>query len=242
MNFKLIRLLGAIGVALLFIIACEWMYALYAQKQLLESVGAGDKKNKAAVQLPALELDKRPESSYSDLVARPLFIQGRKPVNEPSEQTAATNTASDTFNWAVNGIYTHQNKLYALLSRTTAKVAKDNFRKVTVDSDVDGWKLLEIQKDKIIVSQGNTQKELPLRKPKPKDAGSLPGNAIGNPMMPPPMPNQPMQPGQQPLVPGQQPIPVPPPEPVPEPILEPELIPDESSETFLENDENEQFQ
>jgi hypothetical protein len=240
MNFKLIKLLAAICAALIFVIACEWMYALYAQKQLLESVGAGEKQKKSTAQLPTLELTKRPETSYTDLVTRPLFIQGRRPVNEPSaEQTPVTNAATETFNWAVNGIYTYQNKLYALLSRTTAKVAKDNYRKVTVDSDVDGWKLVEIQKDKVIVSQGNKQKELPLRKAKPKDASGLPGNSIGNPMIPPPVPNQPGQPGQ-PLLPGQQPIPVP--EPVPEPILEPELIPDESSETFIENDENEQFQ
>lgn len=239
MNFKLIKLLGVVCAGLVFVIACEWMYALYAQKQLLESVGVVDKQKKSAAQLPTLELTKRPESSYTDLVARPLFIQGRRPVNEPSaEQTPVTNAATETFNWDVNGIYTYQKKLYALLSRTTVKVPKDNFRKVTVDSDIDGWKLIEIHKDKIIVSQGNKQKELPLRKAKPKDASGLPGNSIGNPMIPPPVPNQPGQP----LVPGQQPIPVPEPQPVPEPIIEPELIPDESSETFIENDENAQFQ
>lgn len=239
MNIKLIKLLIALCAGLCLVIVCEWLYALYAQKQLMENVSSVNKQNKAVSELPSVELAKRPEASYSDLVSRPLFIQGRKPVNEPAnEQTPVTNTATDTFNWALNGIYTHQNQLYALFSRTMAKVPKDNYRKVTKDNDIDGWKLIEIHKDKVVVSQGSKQKELPLRKPRPKDA--INNNNIGNRQIaPPPNPDQLGQPGQpgQPLIPGQQPIPVP--EPVPEPVLEPEFIPDESSDTTFENSENE---
>jgi hypothetical protein len=233
-NMKLIRLLGVICAGLLLVILCEWMYAIYAQKQLLESVESVSKQKKAVAQLPSIELSKRPESSYTDLVTRPLFIQGRKPVNEPTnEPTPVSNTATETFNWDVNGIYTYQNKLYALFSRTTGKTAKDNYRKVTIDNDIDGWKLVDIQKDKVIVSQGNKQKELPLRKSKPKEPPSNPGN----PQIAPGLPNQIGQPQ---LVPGQQPVPVP--EPVPEPALEPEFIPDESSDSNFENSNDEQFQ
>jgi hypothetical protein len=240
MNIKLIKLLAAICAGLSFLIVCEWLYAVYAQKQLLESVASANTKGKAITQLPAIELAKRPESSYTDLVARPLFIQGRKPVDEPnSEQAAAANTATDEFNWSLNGIYTFQNTLYAFFSRTTTKVPKDNYRKVTKDSEIDGWKLIEIQKEKVVVSQGVKQKELPLRKAKPKDAP----NNLGHPV-PPPIPNQPgqppLQPGQHP-VPAAVPVPMPEPEPIPEPILEPELIPDDPSESYFENGENEQF-
>jgi hypothetical protein len=240
MNIKLIKLLAAICAGLSFLIVCEWLYAAFAQKQLLKSVVSANAQGKAITQLPTIELAKQPESSYTDLVGRPLFIQGRRPVNEPnSEQTPASNAASEEFNWSLNGVYTYQNKLYALLSRTTTKVPKDNYRKVTKDSDIDGWKLIEIHKDKVVVSQGGKQKELPLRKDKPKAAP----NNIGNPVVPPPMPHQPgqpLQPGQQPMPPPV-PMPMPEPEPIPEPIIEPELIPDESSETYFENGENEQF-
>jgi hypothetical protein len=232
MNIKLIKLLATLCAGLCFLIACEWMYAMYAQKQLLENDTNASKQKKTVAQLPTIELAKQPETSYTDLVTRPLFIQGRRPVNEPNEQTSVANAVTDTFNWALDGVYTHQNTLYALLSRTTAKVAKDNYRKVTKDNDIDGWKLTEIQKDKVVVSQGSKQKELPLRKPKPKDAISNTSNPPGVP----PVPNQPGQP----LVHGQPPIPAP--VPVPEPELEPEFIPEESSEPNFENSENEQFQ
>ncbi len=245
MNLKLIKLLAAVSAALCFIIVCEWIYAIYAQKQLLSSIQAPDNKKHSAVGLPTIELTKKPETSYVELVTRPLFISGRRPVAEQSaNDTKPAVVTNQAFNWALNGVYTNKNGLYALLSRTSAKVAKDNFRKITKDSDIDGWKLTEIEKDKVIFSQGDQKKELPLRKPKPKTA-PVPGE---NPAFPPPIPGQPPQPllpGQQPPVPNPEQMPAPIPEPSPEemePVPEPELIPDESSETYFENNENEQFQ
>jgi hypothetical protein len=245
MNLKLIKLLAAVCAALCFIIVCEWIYAIYAQNQLLSSIQAPDKKKSSAIGLPTIELTKKPETSYVELVTRPLFIAGRRPVAETNaNETKPAVVANQPFNWVLNGVYTNKNGLYALLSRTSAKVAKDNFRKVTKDNDIDGWKLTEIEMDKVVLSQGDSTKELPLRKPKPKSAAN---NGV-NPTIIPPIPGQP----QQPLLPGQQqPVPIPEqmPEPIPEPspeemepVLEPELIPDESSETYFENNENEQFQ
>jgi hypothetical protein len=236
MNIKLIKFLAAICAGLSLLIVCEWLYAIYAQKSLLESVQAIDKKNKTVAELPSIELTKQPESAYVDLVSRPLFIQGRKPVNEPTTAPIPVSTATENFNWSLDGVYTQNNTLYALFSRTTAKVPKDNYRKVTKDNDIDGWKLTEIHKDKVIVSQGGKQKELPLRKSKPKD----PAKNVGGSLIAPPVPNQlgqPFIPNQQP---NQQPIPEPVPEP--EPVIEPELIPDESSDPYFENSDNEQFQ
>jgi hypothetical protein len=239
MNMKLIKSLSALCAGLCFIIVCEWLYAVYAQKQLLESIQAVDKQKQPAAELPSIKLNKQAETSYVDLVARPLFIQGRKPVNEPSTETTSVAKATETFNWALNGIYAYQNKTYALFSRTTTKVPKDNFRKITQDNDIDGWKLTEIHMDKVVVSQGGKQKELPLRKPKPKDPAI---NNVGRPQIAQPVPNQ----SGQPIVSIQQPEPipeqVPEPEPMPEGLVEPELIPDESSEPYFENNENEQFQ
>jgi hypothetical protein len=249
MNLKLVKFLAAICAGLCFLIFCEWLYATYTQKQLLSSIEAVDKNKKSVAELPSLELTKLPESSYADLVSRPLFIQGRKPVNEPSPtETKPVTVASENFNWVLNGVYTQKNSLYALFSRTTAKVAKDNYRKVTKDNDIDGWKLIEIEKDKVVVSQGGRQKDLFLRKAKPKD----PNSNVGNPMLAPQIPGEPPQP----LAPSQQqPIPIPEPEPLPEqvpeaelipeepqPVLEPELIPDPSTEPYFENSDNEQFQ
>lgn len=247
MNLKLIKFLASICAGLCVIIVCEWLYAIYAQKQLLSSIQAPDQAKHPAIGLPTIELTKQPETSYSELVSRPLFISGRRPVNETStSDTKPAVAANQPFNWALNGVYTYKKGLYALFSRTATKVPKDNYRKVTKDSDIDGWRLDEIEKDKVILTQGDQKKELPLRKPKPKDAPvPNPGN---NGATMPQIPGQPQQPGMpsgQVPVPNPEQIPEPIPEPNPEemePVLEPELMPDESSETYFENNENEQFQ
>lgn len=251
MNLKLIKFLGGICAGLCFIILCEWIYAVYAQKQLIASLSAPDKKKKPAIELPAIELTKQPETSYVELVTRPLFISGRRPVAEPNpNETKPAVVANQAFNWALNGVYTRKNELYALFSRTSGKVAKDNFRKVAKDGDIEGWKLTEIENDKVTLSLGDQKKELPLRKPKPKTPASTPDNPA---LVPPPVPGQPLVPGvQQPIpnpeqmpIPSPEQMPVPVPEPSPEemePTLEPDLMPDESSETYFENNENEQFQ
>jgi hypothetical protein len=246
MNLKLIKLLGVVCAGLCFIIVCEWIYAIYAQKQLLSSIQELDKKNNSNIELPTIELTKQPETSYMELVTRPLFIAGRRPVAETNaNETKPAAVANQPFNWVLNGVYTNKKGLYALLSRTSAKVAKDNFRKITKDVEIDGWKLTEIEKDKVVLSQGDQKKELPLRKPKPKTAANTGDNPALAPQQIPGQPPQPLMPGQQPPVPNPEQMPVPIPEPSPEeiePVLEPELIPDESSETYFENNENEQFQ
>jgi hypothetical protein len=217
MNAKLIKFLAGLCGILMLIIISEWLYANYSQKRLLAEIETVDKKAKPVTQLPTLELARRPESSYVNMVNRPLFIQGRRPVNEAPQTVAAKSTATATFNWSLNGIYTYKKSLYALLSRDGAKVAKDNYRKVTKNSEVDGWVIDQIRKDRIIVSQGDQQKELLLRKVKAKSAShTLNDGSQNNP----PMPNAPIIPGQVP--PGTVP---PVPEQIPQTIPMPDQVP-----------------
>ena len=74
-----------------------------------------------------------------------------------------------TFDWQLSGVYTTKKGLSALFSRFPTKGAKDNYRKIGVGADLDGWKLDKILEDRAVLKQGSQQKELPLRKIKPKD-------------------------------------------------------------------------
>ena len=116
-----------------------------------------------------IELTQKSEESYEDLVARPLFIKGRKPVDEPSPEEAQNVAEARSFDWQLNGVYTTKKGLSALFSRSTSKVPKDTYRKLSTGGDLDGWKLTEIHKDKAILKQGDQQKDLLLRKPKLKE-------------------------------------------------------------------------
>lgn len=169
MNNKLIKLLVSACISLCLIIAAEWLYASYTQYRLLTSISPENSQDYKADKLPEIELTKQAEDSYVDLVARPLFIKGRRPVDEPrpeAEQAAAAK--SESFDWQLIGVYGTKNTVSALFSRSKSKVAKDNYRKITTGDEIDGWKLTEINKDRVMLKQGNNEKELLLRKPKAK--------------------------------------------------------------------------
>ena len=167
MNNKFVSILASVCIVCVLIIIGEWFYAVRAQKQALTSTASVETKI-AHDEMPGIELTRQSEESYEDLVARPLFIKGRRPVDEPSPEEAQAIKAI-TFDWQLNGVYSTEKGLSALFSRSKSKVPKDNYRKITAGADLDGWKLIEIHKDRAILKQGEQQKELLLRKPKLKE-------------------------------------------------------------------------
>lgn len=169
MNIKLIKLLAAACAVLMLIIVCEWLYAKYVQKHTLELITSVEAPKYQIDEMPRIELSRQPEENYVDLVARPLFIKGRRPVYEPRPEEEQAIAASKTFDWLLNGVYSTKKGLSALFSRSKTPVPKDNHRKITEGNAIDGWTLTEIKKDRVIMTQGNDQKELLLRKPKLKD-------------------------------------------------------------------------
>ena len=135
---------------------------------MLTSITSEKPQDYKADQLPEIELTSQPEENYVDLVARPLFIKGRRPVDEPVRETGQAAAKPETFDWQLTGVYSTKKTVSALFSRAKSKVAKDNHRKITVGEDLDGWKLIEINKDRAVLKQGSKEKELLLRKPKSK--------------------------------------------------------------------------
>lgn len=199
MNIKLFALLSALSGGLILVVAGEWFYARYAQEQLLNSLMTVSATDFKPDELPNIELAKQPETSYEDLVARPLFVKGRKPVEEPEpEQVNAPAPVVVNFDWAVTGIFTGKKGVSVLLSRAKSKLAKDNYRKIIVGEELDGWKLTEIGKDKVTFAQGSEQKELPLRKPKSKTITPKQPPSQARPQTPPavPAPESPQEPPQ----------------------------------------------
>jgi hypothetical protein len=222
MNVKLIILLSVLCAVLMAGIVGEWLYARHAYKQTLAALKVKDKKSAQLAKMPTINLTQKPELSFSDMVERPLFIKGRRPVPESvADPKQAVIKPTGPFNWQLNGIYTKQGRLHALFSRTV-RVAKGNFRKLARGTDLDGWTLVDIQRDKAILNQpGSLPKTLLLRKPKPKtpkpnpvDPSQVDPNQANSNIAPPPNPNDPQMQGQQPPDPG-----------VPQPNMDPNAVP-----------------
>ncbi len=168
MNTKLISLLAIICSILVSIIGVEWVVSVLIHKSTLASILSTENKV-IQDEIPHIDLDKRTEESYSDLVARPLFIKGRRPLEEKSVDESQATIVPVVFDWQLNGIYSSKKGLTAFLSHLNAKSTKDKYRKITKDEVLDGWRLTEIYRDKIVFNQGDQQKELLLRKIKNKN-------------------------------------------------------------------------
>ena len=188
MNSKLIAGLASFCIACILIIIGEWLYASWTEKTILTSLTSTDKKL-SPDEMPHIELNEQPEESYVDLVARPLFIKGRKPIDEPSPEAIQNALVPVIFDWELNGVYTTANGLSALFSRSKTKVAKDNYRKIGIGAELDGWKIVEIYQDKALLKQGTQEKELLLRKIKPKDPSKKTTN-LNTPNTSPPKPQE----------------------------------------------------
>jgi hypothetical protein len=168
MNAKFIKLLASVCIGLCLVIAMEWLYANYIRYHLLKTIRAEKNQAYKANELPGIELTKKPEESYVDLVARPLFIKGRRPVEEPRSEAEQSADKAEDFDWQLSGVYSIKNTVSALFSRSISKVSKDNHRKITVGDDLDGWILIEINRDRAVLKHGSNEKELLLRKSKLK--------------------------------------------------------------------------
>lgn len=182
-NSKWVALMGAVCAVLLLILAAEVLHANLQRRNLFDQP-VQDTANAAQDAMPGIDLTQRTEDSFTDLVNRPLFIEGRKPVPEPSGTAIQAGVAALKFDWLLVGVYTTGNGLSALLTRA-AKLPKDNYRKIRQDDELDGWKLTSLSKDRVLLMQGENQKELLLRKPKPKQLpsrkGAPPGAAVAPP-------------------------------------------------------------
>lgn len=106
-----------------------------------------------------------PQEQYDEIIERPLMVKGRRPISEktaPSSTVVVTNTK---MNMVLMGVVTTPQGMTALIKDNQGK-----YQRVRKDGAVDGWSVVDMQEDMVIVDQGGDRHELMLRKPKPKVA------------------------------------------------------------------------
>lgn len=164
MNQKLIRLqilaCGALGAGLVG----EWAYSRFTASELQSQLAAREQIEFQAEELPSIADDPRTVDSYNDIVERPVFIEGRKPVAEAnSTENSQTLDAGQIDDWLLIGVYSKGDKPFALFSkRNEAK----KYLKITEDQTISGWRLGQIHADHVVLQQAGQQKSVALRKPR----------------------------------------------------------------------------
>ena len=175
MNRPTLYCLGALNLFFVGVLAIE----VYLTTQPIDAAALTVQKKNVTVQQEEatdLNLSDPSEDNYSDLVERPMFIKGRKPVEEPipEEMALATAQKTENVNWELIGIYSTPKGTTAFFSRSNGRLPKDNFRKCKLGDALDGWHLSEINENAVSLTQGTETKKLPLRKMKPKNPTPTP--------------------------------------------------------------------
>ncbi|CAD6878803.1 hypothetical protein [Methylomonas albis] len=185
MNQKLIRLqlLGCGALSLLLV--AEWTYSQFTLTQLQTLLEPRAQTDSPAEQLPNLADSKGSAESYSDIVDRPLFVEGRKPFADASPtDNLQTQESGQIDDWELIGVYDKANKPTALFrKRNEAK----KFLKVTEEQSISGWLLKQIQADHVLLQQAGQEKSVVLRKPRVQVKPPMPGKPAVPPR--PPQPN-----------------------------------------------------
>ena len=169
MNIKLIKLLAVACGVLMVVIVAEWQYARYSKQQLFAKLEAKNEQDYTPGKLPEIELTRQAEDSYVELTSRPLFIEGRRPrsaseIEEEGEQIAVP---LEKFDWELDGVYIHEDTTMALFSSAKKAPNQEKHLKKSEGEVIEGWTLLKVSPDKVVIELDGKQHELMLRKPKP---------------------------------------------------------------------------
>lgn len=161
MSAHFIKLMLGFSVLLAGILLIEWMMLGSDEDPSKTSINSSEHTMDTAT-LPEIKfVDKAPEM-YADMVERPLFIDGRRPVVE-SEDEPVSEVAGKIEDITLMGVYTQDDQSVALV-----KVQDDNeqYAKKKLGDEISGWLLQRIEKDRVILERDGDEQTLLLRKPK----------------------------------------------------------------------------
>jgi hypothetical protein len=162
-NYKLTVFLSQCCVFILILLFAQWQYSKYSRRQLFEEL---DNIEAIALQnsnMPELDLIQKSLDSYDEMITRPLFIEGRKPVEEA--EIAEPSVFSDKMDLILTGIIAKPEGMIAILQDKQ----KLNHQ-LQLDDAYAGWQVESIDADKVVLARNNERSQLLLRKP-PQEAG-----------------------------------------------------------------------
>jgi type II secretory pathway component PulC len=163
------------GVCLLFLAASallavvlllEWFHFRSERAELKSRLATKVEVNLAAANTEEDSYGLPDIEEYSDMVDRPLFIEGRRPPDAEEASADASAVQTPLTLKLMGVVFTPRDKTALLVD------LKGKYKRARKNTVVDGWKLVEVEHDKVILTQGEEQRELRLLKPKPKSAAS----------------------------------------------------------------------
>jgi type II secretory pathway component PulC len=159
----LIKILLGLSGLLLLLLVLEWYWlgTVEPQQQSLETSATFEE-----IPLPQLDFARQTLENTQDMLKRPLFMQGRRPLeNNPEE---VIEPAGDIDEFLLMGVYQVDDKPVALLKDKQ----QQRYEKKTEGESIAGWEIKQVLADRIVIERQGHEKTVLLRKPKPKTVKS----------------------------------------------------------------------
>ena len=199
-EYKMTLLYLAISAFLAVLLGAEWWYGKHFRAEILQQIFTVNKANFEMQAVPEYPFLQKPIDSYSELVERPIFFEGRKPIAKIVDPAAAVAEAPKApvkeFDLLLTGVIDTPKGKKVLFQDPKATAHDDKFKKITKGDEINGWKLTTIHPDKVTLQADAESKDVLLMKAKPKTpmpaAVQPPPQPAVNPFtLQPPQPPQP---------------------------------------------------
>lgn len=154
-----VRLLLSVCALLLVVLLLEIILseAMDSSEQNYTATTPDDSKQ---INLPDLQLSGKALDFYADMVERPLFIEGRRPVSDTDEPSVSLEE-SKIDDLLLMGIYSLEDQLVALFR--VKEQSDDTYLKKKAGDEVSGWQIMEVQSDQVLLARDGKKENLKLR-------------------------------------------------------------------------------
>lgn len=181
MNLRLMTGQIIVSGVLILILLAEWSYGEFSRNRLQTLLNQKIEADYQSEPLPILSIPKQSADSINTIIERPLFIEGRKPLPENTQESPATTETGQLEDWLLIGTYIKDKRRIALFRKQNE--AK-KFLKLNEDQLIAGWQLKQILHDRVVLQQGAQEKSVMLRKPRVQSNVPLPAKKPVTPVKP----------------------------------------------------------
>jgi hypothetical protein len=159
--YWLSAILGLIAWALLLALALEWVVLKRHRPTGPPQAAATATPTDAGGNSPFVIPE---ESKYEQITQRPLFMENRQPGKEPSAAEQVVEKAPPgPMQFKLMGIIQTPRGTAVLLVD-----GKGKYKRIRARDSLDGWQLMDVKEDRVILQQGERHEELALLKKRPK--------------------------------------------------------------------------
>ena len=174
-EYKITLIAFIISLALIGLLVTEVYYAQQTHEDIKQQIKDSGQSSFEIEPLKTVHFLENSLDFYDDTIERPLFFEGRKPVEIIEEDNTGKKPTKPQgkFLLVLTGLLSTPKGDIALFKNPRAKTPSERYVRLKKGESHDGWELTELNSDKVVMKGNKGNEEILLRKPKLKKPSRL---------------------------------------------------------------------